>query len=345
MRDTGRPELVRLGANESAFGPSPEAVAAMRHELPRLSWYGDPESLDLRDALTEKHRCRSEQVLVGAGIDDLMGLAVRAFVGPGDAALSTRGTYPTFNYHVVGFGGRPIAASYRGDGTLDCDELVAAARREAPSIVYIANPDNPSGTFIRRDDVTRFYEALPRDSLLLLDEAYADFIDESDLLPPVFEDRLIRLRTFSKAYGMAGARIGYALGSERIIQIFAKIRLQYGINRNAQIGALASLADETFRRYVVSETAKARDDYYNIASRLGRRYIESHANFVCIDFGTAQRATHIMNELLSRGVWVRKPGAPPLDSYIRVSAGTDPMRRTFEAALQAVLADTPVGAS
>ncbi len=339
MRETGRHELVRLGANESAFGPSPRAIEAMNGELPRLSWYGDPESLDLRDALAAKHRCRPEEILVGSGIDDLMGLAVRAFVAPGEAALSTLGTYPTFNYHVVGYGGRPITTAYLDDGTPDCDALVSDARREAPRIVYLANPDNPSGRFISRADMERFYHALPHDTLLLLDEAYADFVDEDELLPPAFEDRLIRLRTFSKAYGMAGARVGYALATESSVTMFQKIRLHYGINRNAQVGALASLADGDFRSYVVTETSRAREDYYRIARSLGRRSIESRTNFVCIDFDGAERATRVVNELLARGVWIRKPGAPPLDAYVRVSVGTEPMRRAFEAALRAVLAE------
>jgi histidinol-phosphate aminotransferase len=342
MRESGQRELVRLGANESPFGPSPNAVAAMSADLTRIAWYGDPESLDLRDALSQKHRCRPEQIVVGAGIDDLMGLAVRAFVAPGDPALSTRGTYPTFNYHVVGYGGRPIGAAYLDDGTPDCEALSAIARREAPRIVYLANPDNPSGRFVPRDEMVRFYEALPGDALLLLDEAYADFIEEGDLLPPAFEDRLIRLRTFSKAYGMAGARIGYALTTERNAATFQKIRLQYGVNRNAQIGALASLQDEDFRRHVVTETARAREDYYRIARELSRRFVESRTNFVCIDFDSAERATRVMNELLARGVWIRKPGAPPLDAYVRVSAGTEPMRRAFETALRAVLAEARI---
>jgi histidinol-phosphate aminotransferase len=338
MRETGRRELVRLGANESAFGPCPKAVAAMTAELPRLSWYGDPESLDLRDALAEKHGCASSQIVVGAGIDDLMGLAVRAFVAPGEPALMARGTYPTFLYHVVGYGGTPVYASYRDDGRPDIEELAAIARRALPRIVYFANPDNPSGHFVSREEMQRFYDALPHDSLLLLDEAYADFVDDSELLPPVFEDRLIRLRTFSKAYGMAGARIGYALSTESNIRTFAKIRLQYGINRNAQIGALASLQDDAFRDHVVAETARAREAYYGLARELGAPCIESRTNFACIGMESAQRATRVMNELLLRGVWVRKPGAPPLDSYIRVSAGTEPMRRAFSQALRAVLA-------
>jgi histidinol-phosphate aminotransferase len=338
MRETGRRELVRLGANESAFGPSPKAIEAMTAELPRLSWYGDPESLDLRDALAAKHGCAPSQIVVGAGIDDVMGLAVRAFVAPGEPALMARGTYPTFLYHVVGYGGTPVYGSYRSDGTPDLEELLATARRELPRIVYFANPDNPSGHFVARDEMQRFYDDLPRDSLLLLDEAYADFVDEAQLLPPLFEDRLIRLRTFSKAYGMAGARIGYALSTESNIRTFGKIRLHYGINRNAQIGALAALEDDAFTEYVVSETARARAAYYELAGELGAPCIESRANFVCLGMENAQRATRIMNELLLRGVWVRKPGAPPLDSYIRVSAGTEPMRRAFAQALHAVLA-------
>ncbi|HTU69994.1 MAG TPA: aminotransferase class I/II-fold pyridoxal phosphate-dependent enzyme [Candidatus Baltobacteraceae bacterium] len=341
MRETGRSELVRLGANESAFGPSPNAVAAMAAELERLSWYGDPESYQLREALARKHGCRVEEVLVGAGIDDLMGLVVRAFVAPGGAALTTRGSYPTFNYHVHGYGGRLVFADYLPDGRLDFDQLAAVAARERAAVVYVANPDNPSGTFAGKDAMLRLFEALPRDAVFLLDEAYADFVDEAALLPMYVEDRLIRTRTFSKAYGMAGGRIGYAIASERVNGILQKIRLQYGVNRNAQIGALASLADEPFRRHVVDAVATARGDYYALARELGLGAIDSSTNFVCIDLGDAARATTVMNELLARGVWIRKPGLPPLDRFVRVSAGTPPQREAFARAFREVLAAVP----
>jgi histidinol-phosphate aminotransferase len=341
MRETGQRELVRLGANESAFGPSPNAVAAMTSELERLSWYGDPESYDLRVALAAKHGVAVEEIVVGSGIDDLMGVAVRAFMPPGGTCVTTRGTYPTFNYHVTGYGGTIATANYRDDGRLDLDALLDVARRERPQVLYLANPDNPSGTFVDRAEMAAFFDALPHDTLLMLDEAYADFVDEADLLPTKLEDRLLRMRTFSKAYGMAGARIGYAVTSERNVRTFQKIRLHYGINRNAQVGALASLADEPFRAHVVDETARAREDYYRIARELGLGYIESLTNFVCIDLGTVERATRVLEELLARGVWIRKPGAPPLDRYIRVSAGTEPMRRAFESAFRAVLSEVP----
>ena len=147
----------------------------------------------------------------------------------------------------------------------------AIAQAQRPRILYLANPDNPSGTFIDARRHARFYEALPRDTLLLLDEAYADFVDESIFLPPIFEDRLIRLRTFSKAYGMAGARIGYALTTERNVRTFQKIRLHYGVNRNAQIGALASLQDDGFRDHVVARDRAGARRLLRARARAGPR--------------------------------------------------------------------------
>jgi histidinol-phosphate aminotransferase len=341
MRETGQSELVRLGANESAFGPSPSAIAAMHSELERLSWYGDPESLDLRDALAAKHGCLPSQIVVGAGIDDLMGVAVRAYLAPGAVALTSRGTYPTLNYHVTGYGGTLAFVDYRDDGKPDLDALTAAAREKRPSIVYLANPDNPSGSFFGSAEIERFTASLPGDALFLLDEAYADFVEPEELPPIHPVDHVVRLRTFSKAYGMAGARIGYALVTESVAATFQKIRLHYGVNRNAQVGALASLADDAFRERIVRETAQAREDYYALARELGVGYLESRTNFVCIDMGSPERATRVMNELLKRGVWIRKPGAPPLDRFVRVSAGTAPMRAAFADALRAVLAEVP----
>jgi histidinol-phosphate aminotransferase len=341
MRETGRSELVRLGANESAFGPSPKAIEAMAAELERTSWYGDPESYELRAALALKHGCGMDEIVVGAGIDDLMGLVVRAFMPPGGAVLTTRGSYPTLNYHVIGYGGRLVYGEYFPDGRIDRASLLGAARAEKPSIVYLANPDNPSGSFIGRDEMIAFFDALPRDAVFLLDEAYGDFVGQSELLPHTVQDRLVRTRTFSKAYGMAGARIGYAVTSPENVATLQKIRLHYGVIRLAQIGALAALADEWFHGSVVAQVADARRDYYALARELGLGYIESQTNFVCFDLGTAERATRVMNELLVRGVWIRKPGLPPLDRFVRVSAGTEPMREAFAQAFRAVLAEVP----
>ena len=338
MREGGHRSILRLGANESAFGPSPRAIAAMTAELPHLSWYGDPESYELREALAARHGCSIGEISVGSGIDDLMGLAVRAFIGPGGVALTTRGTYPTLNYHVTGFGGAMHTLPYLADGRIDIDALGETARRLRPAIVYIANPDNPSGTLAPRAAVERLLEAVPKQTVLLLDEAYAEFAPEQEFMPDLIDPRLIRLRTFSKAYGMAGARIGYAVTTQRIAQTFNKIRLHYGVNRNAQIGALAALDDDAFTRRVAQEVAAGRAEYYALADSLKRKWIESYTNFVCIDFGSAENANATIRALLDRGVFVRKPFAPPLDGYIRVTVGTAAERAEFAGHLRAVAA-------
>jgi histidinol-phosphate aminotransferase len=258
-----------------------------------------------------------------------MGLAVRAFVAPDARALATAGTYPTFHYHVQGYGGVLDTVAYRDDGRLDLDALLARAKQIRPAIVYVANPDNPSGTFVPRAEMARFVESLPDDVLVFLDEAYADFVEPADLPPDEIDPRTIRTRTFSKAYGMAGARIGYALASSDVIATFQKLRLHFGVNRTAQIGALAALDDEAFMRGVIAEVARGRDEYHALAARHGLPSLPSATNFVCIGIGAKHDAEAMVAALLERGVFVRKPWAPPIDGFIRVTVGTAAERGAF----------------
>jgi histidinol-phosphate aminotransferase len=331
-RRVGVPELLRLGANESAFGPPPSALGAMSRELARTSRYGDPESTDLRAALAARHGCRVENITVGSGIDDLLGLVVRAFLAPGDASVATLGTYPTYGYHVLGFGARLETVPYMPDGRVDFDALVAKARATGARVIYLANPDNPSGTFASRSDVETLMAALPQTTLLALDEAYGDFVARAELPGDAIDPRVVRMRTFSKAYGLAGARVAYAIAAEETIAAFGKIRLQYGVNRTAQIGALAALAEDAFVAEVVDEVARGRADYVALAAHHGLSTIPSRTNFVCIDLGSRERAERMVEQLLQRGVFVRKPGAPPLDGHIRVTVGTASDRARFSQA-------------
>ncbi len=158
--------------------------------------------------------------MVASGIDDLLGLAVRAFLEPGQTAVTSLGAYPTFNYHVVGFGGSLERVPYRDDRN-DLDGLASAAHRVGAPLVYLANPDNPTGTYHSASALAAFLDSLPQPCLLLLDEAYADFAPDEAILPIDVEDaRVLRLRTFSKAHGMAGARIGYAIGTAQTMITF-----------------------------------------------------------------------------------------------------------------------------
>jgi histidinol-phosphate aminotransferase len=336
-RRVGRSSLVRLGANESAFGPSPRAIAAMQAAVPMVSIYGDPESVDLRTVLAERHGCAIENIVVGSGADELLGLICRAYGALGDPVLMSHGSYATFAYHVVGHGLELLTVPPFGDGSIDIEGLIAAAELRRPKIVYLANPDNPSGSFAGRDAVARLQAELPADALFVLDEAYADFVPAGALLPEGIDERTIRLRTFSKAYGMAGARVGYALASREAIATFQKIRNHFGVNRTAQIGALAALEDPGFVANVVAAVAAGREEYHAFGKRIGSRTLASHTNFVCFEIGTRQAAEAAVHGLLERGVFVRKPGRPPIDGFIRVTVGRPEERTFFYEQLTAVL--------
>lgn len=336
-RATGRPIALRLGANESTFGPSPAAREAICAAATRVNFYGDPESFELRQTLAGLLGVRMEEIVIGCGIDDLLGLVVRAFLDAGETAVTSLGAYPTFNYHVAGYGGRIERVPYR-DYRNDLDALAEAAQRTGARLVFLANPDNPTGSWHTAEDVLAFAERLPGDCLLALDEAYADFAPTEAIPPVVAENpRVIRLRTFSKAHGMAGARIGYAVASERTIQAFDKVRLHFGVSLPAQVGALASLDDPAYLRDVVAQVAEGRREYAALGEALALRPLPSATNFVAFDTGSAERSAALLEALAARDVFVRRPGAPPLDRCIRVTVGTAAERQAFAGELRAVI--------
>jgi histidinol-phosphate aminotransferase len=335
-RRSGKALTLRLGANESAFGPSPLALEAMREAAAQVNWYGDPESYDLRAALAERHVVGMENIVIGCGVDDLLELIVRTYLEPGKAAVTSLGGYPTFAYHIAGYGGKLERVPYRDDRN-DLIGLAEAANRSQARIVYLANPDNPSGSWVTAEEIGSLVDALPENCLLLLDEAYSDFAPE-DALPSVdvSDPRVIRGRTFSKAHGMAGARIGYALATAEIIAAFDKIRLHFGVNRIAQAGALASLQDTEHLESVVVAVMKGRAEYAALARDLGFTPLLSATNFVTMDVGGVERARALVAALAERGVFIRMPGAPPLDRCVRVTVGTPEERSAFSEILRVV---------
>ena len=337
-RLTGIPITVRVGANESAFGVSPLARDAMNQALARISHYNDPESFDLRNALAERLEIDTRQICIGAGIDDLLGLAVRAFLGPGDVAVSSLGSYPTFHYHVAGFGADSHTVPYQEDGYNDLNALVDAANQTQAKLVYLANPDNPAGTWHSSSAIQTFLDRLPKDCAVILDEAYIEFAPAGTALPlEKMDPRIILMRTFSKAYGMAGARVGYAVAAAEIITAFDKVRLHFNVNLVAQAGALASLQDENFVNTVIQSVEEGRRDYEALGSKLNFPTLPSAANFVTFDAGSQPRAQAILDTLAQHGVFIRKPGTPPLDRCFRVTVGTPEERKAFAEILPGVI--------
>ena len=338
-RARGRAFAARLGANENTFGPSPKAIAAMAQAAGDVWMYGDPENHDLRAALATHHGVTPGNIVVGEGIDGLLGYLVRLCVGAGDAVVTSAGAYPTFNYHVAGFGGALVTVPYDGDHE-DPVALVAKAAEVDAKLVYLANPDNPMGTWHDAATVQRMIDAVPEGCLLVLDEAYLEFAPEgtAPVIDPA-DPRVIRMRTFSKAYGMAGARVGYAIGAAPLITAFNKIRNHFGMCRISQAGALAALQDQDYLAQTQANVAAARARIDAIARENGLSTLPSATNFVAIDCGADSRfAKAVLAELIARDIFVRMPFVAPQDRCIRLSAGRPEELDLVAAALPKALA-------
>ncbi|MGI3163213.1 pyridoxal phosphate-dependent aminotransferase [Pseudooceanicola sp. 200-1SW] len=338
-RRRGAPYAARLGANENGFGPSPRAIEAMREAAAEIWKYGDSASHDLRQALAAHWGCGMENIVVGGGIDGLLGELVRLTVAPGEAIVTSLGAYPTFNYHVAGFGGRIETVPYRDDAE-DLPALLARAAEVDAKLVYFANPDNPMGGYQTGATLAAQLEALPEGCLLILDEAYGEFAPADAALPlPVDDPRLIRMRTFSKGYGLAGARVGYALAAPELIAAFDKVRNHFGMNRAAQAGALAALLDQDWLAHVCAQVAQARDEIARIGAAHGLRALPSATNFVTLDCGgDGDRARALVAALGEEGIFVRMPFVAPQDRCIRISCGPAEELAALEDALPRALA-------
>lgn len=343
-RARGRRFQARLGANESLFGPSPRAITAMAEAAADVWMYGDPETHDLRRALARHHRCTPQHIVVGEGIDGLLGYLVRMLIAPGDAVVTSDGAYPTFNFHVAGFGGVLHKVPYRGDHE-DPEALLAKARETGAKLVYLANPDNPMGSHHPAAAITALIDSLPEGTLLILDEAYIDLAPEGTAPEIATDDpRVIRMRTFSKGYGMAGLRVGYALAAPELVSGFDKVRNHFGVGRIAQAGALAALEDQPWLNEVRNRVAEARTEIARIASANGLTPLPSATNFVTIDCGKdGAFARAVLQALIARDIFVRMPFVAPHDRCIRVSCGGPAELEAFAAALPQALAEAAGG--
>lgn len=334
-RSHGRAIRVRLGANESIFGISPAARRAMTTAVDDVWMYNDPEAYDLTMALSQHHDVVPASIQVGAGIDELLGLLVRAFAAPGEPVVMPLGSYPTFAYHVIGHGARLETVPYRDDH-VDLPALAAKVKDQRAHIVYLANPDNPMGTWCSGSEIEQFSTDVGDQCVVILDEAYADFAPVEAIPRLRGPGNVIRTRTFSKAHGMAGARVGYLLADPGVVSVLAKVRNHFGVNRMAQAGALASLGDAAFVSQVVAEVEAGKAHLQQLLEPLGLLVLPSATNFMNVDLGSGERARAVLAGLLDRDVFVRMPSQPPGDRCIRVTIG----RAADLAAFVDALADT-----
>jgi histidinol-phosphate aminotransferase len=337
-RRQGHAFTARLGANESLFGPSPHAIAAMQQAATSAWMYGDPDMHDLRCAIAAHHNTTPAHVMIGEGIDGLLGTLVRLIIAPGDPVVTSLGAYPTFAFHVAACGGALMRVPYR-ENHEDPEALLAAAHATGAKLLYLANPDNPMGSYHAGPVIEDLIARLPAQTLLVLDEAYADLAPPGTI-PDISPDHpaVIRLRTFSKGYGLAGLRVGYGVAHPDLIAAFDRIRNHFGVGRIAQAGALAALQDQAWLAGVQAKVAAARLHLAQIARDNGLIPLPSATNFVTMDCGQDHTyAAAVLARLGAQGVFARMPGVAPLNRCIRVSVGDDAAMAAFAQALPFVL--------
>jgi histidinol-phosphate aminotransferase len=249
---------------------------------------------------------------------------VRLFIEPGDAVATSLGAYPTFNFHVAAQGGKLVTTPYVDDHE-NPDALLRLAQSEHAKLLYFANPDNPMGSVWNAYDVQKLIDAVPFSCMLLLDEAYVEFAPEGTATAiDVSRKNVLRFRTFSKAHGLAGIRVGYVIGHPEMISAFDKIRNHFGLSRVSQAGAIAAIKDQDWVAHVKAKVIKSRYRIAEIARANGLKPLATAANFMAIDCcRDGAYAKSIVDGLLRHGVFVRMPGVAPLNRCIRVSCGDE----------------------
>lgn len=336
-RELGIRDAVKLASNESPLGPSPAAVEAMRRAASGVHRYPDASGHRLREALAAHHGVTMDEVCLGNGSNEILQLLCWAFATSRDHAVTGD---PSFVYYAIGLTLAAVphtAVSLRGHLEWNVDDLLAAVRPET-KLVFVANPNNPTGTHIGEQDLRRLLRDLPRRVVAVIDEAYADFADADDYASALgmreLRERLVVLRTFSKAHGLAALRVGYAVAPPAVVDYLNRVRAPFNVSTVAQEAALASLQDrEHVARYVAMNRAERQRLAGALAER-GLRVAPSQANFV---LAAAARPGHeLYDALLRRGVIVRAMPAP-IDGWVRITVGRPEENDRLLEALDAVL--------
>jgi len=317
---------IRLASNESALGPSPQAVAAYRALAGEIHRYPEGNAEELREALGRRHRLDPARIVCGAGSDELITLLLRCYAGPGDEVLYSRHGFLMYPINAMAVGATPVATPER-QLTTDVDALLARVT-DRTRIIFIANPNNPTGTYLSAQELSRLHAALPPSVLLAIDAAYSEFVNRNDYEPGIAlvnrADNVVMLRTFSKIYALAGLRLGWAYCPPAIADVLNRVRSPFNVGSAAQAAGIAAIEDvESFNR------ARAHNDQWlpwfsERLTALGLVLTPSVANFVLAHFpdDPKKNADAAFGFLQSRGILTRKMGAYGLPECLRITIGT-----------------------
>jgi histidinol-phosphate aminotransferase len=336
-REYGIKKVVKLASNENPLGPSPQALKAIRKGLPQLHRYPDGSGYYLKEALSRHFGVKRDQILLGNGSNEIIELALRSFLSPGDEVVSPSPSFLVYGTAVQAVGGKNILVPLKRF-VIDLEAMID---RISPRtrIIIVNNPNNPTGTIIKRKGWEKFLRAVPSGILLLLDEAYIDFVEDSDC-PDGLEylasgKALLVLRTFSKAYGLAGLRLGYGLTRADLADYMNRVRQPFNVNSLAQAGARGALKDREFYEKTRSLVREGKSAIEKGLKTLGLHYIPSQTNFLLIK--VPGKAQDVFEAMLHKGVIIRSMKSYGLENYIRVNMGLPEENRLFLKALREVL--------
>ena len=327
---------IKLASNENPWGPSPKAVAAVRDYLEDASRYPEDTGFYLRRRLAAHYDVDMDDIIVGAGSSEILAMAFHSLIGPGDEVLTSEGSFVLYYLFTQTMGGRLVAAplrNYRFDLDAMAERIGSKTR-----LILLANPNNPTGTMVGRSEVRRFMENVPEHVLVVFDEAYFEYVQDEDY-PDSFEylsagRTVLILRTFSKAYGLAGFRVGYGIGRPDVVEILHKVRPPFNTPSVAQVAALAAFDDKDHVRKSVDENRKGLDFLAAECEARSMPAVASVANFVLVDVGIP--AGDAFEKLLRLGVIVRPMHGAGFPSMVRVSVGTHEENERFLNALDQV---------
>jgi histidinol-phosphate aminotransferase len=336
-REFGLRDVVKLASNENPYGPSPKVLQALRQASRQLNRYPDGDCHELRQALAKKLRVSDRQLIVGNGSDELIILAARAFVRRGDEVVIAK---PSFMMYDIAsrVEGATVKAIPLKNFRYDLPAMKKAVTKKT-KIIFLGNPDNPSGMYLSRKEVAGFLKGLSRKVLVFLDEAYYEYVSAKDYADTV---RLLRThknvivtRTFSKIYGLAGLRVGYGIGDAELIGFLNRIREPFSVNSMAQVAALTVLKDQSYYRRLAKLIAEQRLFLYKKLQELDLQYVESFTNFVLVR--VPGDASAIARKLLKKGVIIRDMNAWGMKGFIRVTIGTARENQRFLTSLKGIL--------
>jgi histidinol-phosphate aminotransferase len=329
-------EIIKLASNENPMGPSPLALEAIEREMKNLHYYPEGTGYTLREKLAERLEISGDEIILGAGSCEVIELICKTFVSPGEEVISSKYAFTVYQLATRIVGGKNIVVPANIYGH-DLDAMRDAIT-DNTKVIFIANPNNPTGTMNMAQDVSKFLDSVPDDVVVVIDEAYHEYMEREDYpltLPYIKEKRnLIILRTFSKVHGLAGLRIGYGIAKKELIQFINQVREPFNTSRIAQDAALAAIEDQEHIRKSVQSNKKEKRYFYEMLERENLSFFPSEGNFVTLNL--KMNAQEIFQKLMREGVVVRPLEMYDMPNAIRVTVGTRPQIKKFVQSIKKV---------